>query len=735
MKQFFYKFNFPVCLTVAIFVVFYISSPYIYVFAEETASNEVNANSQINESANDVSNIDQSSDNDFNEDNFTPDQDNSTEEDINSDVSVPSDDLSETDDNKPGEDDFDSNHSSGNDMENPDTDSSEDDTLSDQDDLSSEVQKPENDLMPDEALLSDEEMAASEMQSFSVEGELSAAAQNYCKANGLSFDGTEISSYSGSSATLNIPEGVTGFYDYCFTGTNHLNKIILPSTLTSLPEHLFDRAENLVEADFSKCTEIIEIPMQTFWRCSNLTTVILPPNIEIIGSNAFYGCKKLAPLSLPASVTKIKDHAFFGCESLPNLTFPSSLSEIGVAAFSSCKLFSSVDLSACRQLSSIEGNAFAHNPALKEVSLPDTITSLGQYCFANTKIETINLKNLPIKSLSSGCFSECASLKSVILPDQLTSLESYAFEKCTSLNSIDLPDSITSIGNGCFSGSNLESLVLPASLTTVGSDIILDCNMIQSLDFSKASRLTDVTKGSFCYSYKSFLQPGVNRVDLIFSLENLKSDKQTPWILKAFRWNTGGSDSPLPLNSLTLTAPSADDLSEAWLLIRPLIREYEKTHGDFQTLSNVTGLVNGTEADITNRLKKDILAASYLDEYGSMTADELWGKWDELFSAASSKTATIDEIVSTPVSGSISSNSFVSFYNSALTDSGMDRLSSDQLDKLENIITALTDQLRAKTADLPTLDSVSVKAVSPTAKKTFKNTKQYNEKRLFHATR
>ena len=47
-------------------------------------------------------------------------------------------------------------------------------------------------------------------------------------------------------------------------------------------------------------------------------------------------------------------------------------------------------------------------------------------------------------------FEYCSGLTSVTLPDSVTSIGDYAFSGCSGLTSITIPDSITSIGDYAF---------------------------------------------------------------------------------------------------------------------------------------------------------------------------------------------------------------------------------------------------------------------------------------------
>ena len=58
-------------------------------------------------------------------------------------------------------------------------------------------------------------------------------------------------------------------------------------------------------------------------------------------------------------------------------------------------------------------------------------------------------------------YSNCKSLQSVTIPDSVTSIGNWVFSNCKSLQSITIPDSVTSIGNDAFSGcESLQSVII-----------------------------------------------------------------------------------------------------------------------------------------------------------------------------------------------------------------------------------------------------------------------------------
>ena len=81
-------------------------------------------------------------------------------------------------------------------------------------------------------------------------------------------------------------------------------------------------------------TIVQNVDDNTFYSCTNLTTVSLP-FAQRIGTYAFSGCLNLSTLSLPAAQT-IGIYAFSGCLNLSTLSLPAAQS-IGSLAFQNCQ--------------------------------------------------------------------------------------------------------------------------------------------------------------------------------------------------------------------------------------------------------------------------------------------------------------------------------------------------------------------------------------------------------------
>ncbi|WP_302429107.1 leucine-rich repeat domain-containing protein, partial [uncultured Prevotella sp.] len=96
---------------------------------------------------------------------------------------------------------------------------------------------------------------------------------------------------------------------------------------------------------------------------------------------------------------------------------------------------------------------------LTSLTLPDGITSIGDFAF-----------------------SGCSGLTSLTLPDGITSIGSYAFLGCSGLTSLTLPAGITKIGDSAFFGCRgLTSLTLPAGITSIGYSAFWGCSGLTSI--------------------------------------------------------------------------------------------------------------------------------------------------------------------------------------------------------------------------------------------------------------
>ena len=123
-------------------------------------------------------------------------------------------------------------------------------------------------------------------------------------------------------------------------------------------------------------------------------------------------------------------------------------------------------------VASIGNYAFFYNcSGLISITIPNSVTSIGEYAFSYcTGLTSITIPD-SVTSIGNYAFSWCSSLTSITIPGSVTSIGYGAFYGCSSLTNITIPDSVTSIGRGAFFYcTGLTNMTIPDSVTSIGED-------------------------------------------------------------------------------------------------------------------------------------------------------------------------------------------------------------------------------------------------------------------------
>ena len=188
---------------------------------------------------------------------------------------------------------------------------------------------------------------------------------------------------------LTIPEGVKKL-GYKIIADTYIEKIKIPSTvITSGWEYGGDNGalagdRVLTEVEFAE--GMTRIPAYVCENASSIEKVVIPSTVTSIGSSAFDGCGGLKGVSLPDGLTKIEDSAFNNCNSLTSITVPKSVTSIGAYAFSNCASLKNavIEANGKKLFETTMGNyAFSGCTNLTSVTIPGNVTSIGNNAFNN----------------------------------------------------------------------------------------------------------------------------------------------------------------------------------------------------------------------------------------------------------------------------------------------------------------------------------------------------------------
>ena len=208
----------------------------------------------------------------------------------------------------------------------------------------------------------------------------------------------------------------------------------------------FSNCRNLSSIVIPQNVESIE--QMAFYSCYQLETVELPNSLVTIGNNAFAYCKSLTSINLPEGVERIREKAFSFCERLQSIVLPNSVTSVDDYAFEYCYKLNTIVLSS--NLSVLRTGLFKSCHSLKTIEIPTNILSVKDHCFQQCKnLEYVLFAN-PNTTIGEWVFGYCQNLKYVSLPSNLTSIPYSCFYDCKNLSTIELPSSIHSIGTIAF---------------------------------------------------------------------------------------------------------------------------------------------------------------------------------------------------------------------------------------------------------------------------------------------
>ena len=193
-----------------------------------------------------------------------------------------------------------------------------------------------------------------------------------------------------TAETYTVPGGTGIIGEEAFFGCSSLTSVTIPEGVTT-------------------------IELFAFYECRSLTSVTIPDGVTVIRPAAFYNCSSLASVTFPDSLTTIGVGAFMGCSSLTSVTIPDSVTDIYSNPFPDCKRLSSINISRNHPvLASVDGVLF-NKPDNRLICYPCGLTAESYTVPDGTKI------------IDYMAFFRNQNLTSVTIPDSVTSIGENAF--------------------------------------------------------------------------------------------------------------------------------------------------------------------------------------------------------------------------------------------------------------------------------------------------------------------
>ena len=279
-------------------------------------------------------------------------------------------------------------------------------------------------------------------------------------------------------------------------GHSGLTSITFGAELLAVPESLCDSCTALTTVTFHDPPKVTEIGLLAF-NATKIASIEIPRSIKTVSDDAFKGCTSLTTVTYNGNVA-LENNFFNGCTALKvtGIQLGTAYGSLIFGGFSLCEAVGSEEsfqysLPKGERTLTLSGAPMPQWTVQKQIPWENCRTIIDKIVFADDKVTAI----------SARAFSNHLALKEVTLPATITNIPDSAFDGCLNLQSIVLHDDITDIGKYAF--RNCASLsgefLVPLKAASISESVFQNCAMLTALKFGVANPSTDLSKSSLTY--------------------------------------------------------------------------------------------------------------------------------------------------------------------------------------------------------------------------------------------
>ena len=407
----------------------------------------------------------------------------------------------------------------------------------------------------------------------------------------------ENSCFSGciSLSKVTLSDQVTDVKEYAFYNCTELSEVVFSEQLQHIGDRAFENCSSLPEVVFHANVETIG--KYAFENCSSIKQAVLSEKLNSIGDHGFGRCLTLDTIIFQGDAPSMSAYTFlyvkatcyypkdnptytpevtaldyggdliwtYEGESISNkcgdnltwtITEDGTLSISGTGAMYDYSInelnyapwyeirnsIKSIQIS--DGVTYIGEAAFYGSRKATNVSIPDSVTSIGARAFAESSIENVKLPDC-LTHIPDQLFEKCSYLHEVSFPKTLKTIGDSAFSCCYELYSLTLPEGVVSIGERAFAlcgawktyglyydANNFDSIALPSTLKTIGKKAFDHCESLKNIVIP--DEVTDIGEYTFfrCVDLEQATLPAkIERMEnnVFFQCSSLKDI--------IFKWN------------------------------------------------------------------------------------------------------------------------------------------------------------------------------------------------------
>ena len=347
------------------------------------------------------------------------------------------------------------------------------------------------------------------------------------------------SAFEGCTALeeFEYPESVTAVPEKCFAGATALAEIKEHKNLKNVAADAFEgTAWENAQPDGA-----LSFGRVTYGVKGKVKDIEIPKGVSLIEDYVFLGCDYIETVTLGPDVEEIGLYAFQNCTKLETVNFDDAIGVLEAGAFKGCKALKAADFSKST-LAAIGYEAFADCTSLAEIKLPETVSDIGDYAFANTKFKEIEFgKN--VNAVGANAFvgnttleainvvsnnKEFSSIDGVLynkkgralvtfpagitgtyeLPQGVEEIKDYAFRNARiSVVKLAEEPALRYIGLNAFENSQIKEIEISANIEKINSNTFKNANKLSKVTFNEGLKYIGASAFENCVALKEIALP------------------------------------------------------------------------------------------------------------------------------------------------------------------------------------------------------------------------------------
>ncbi len=330
--------------------------------------------------------------------------------------------------------------------------------------------------------------------------------------------------FRNSADSITLGKGIKYIGDYAFEGVNEVTvtgnisgieggKVTRGIKTLVLGKDVTD-ADDIIFDPFSDTLENIIVSEENTVYSSIDGVLFNKDKTELI---RYPIGRKETSYKIPDGVTSVGKWVFSWCGALESVTLPNSVTSVGQEPF--------YNIDEVRVMGSIAGFEYGATVGVKNLILEkDVIDTDINFRDLSDTLENIIVseENTVYSSIDGVLFNKDKTElirypkgrkeTSYKIPDGVTSVGKWAFSWCGALESVTIPNSVTSVGYFAFNRcASLASITIPDSVTSVGPGAFYSCSALKNVAFpnSVTSVGSNVFDDTAYYNNKSNWDNGI----------------------------------------------------------------------------------------------------------------------------------------------------------------------------------------------------------------------------------